>query len=99
MAEQGADDAADAVGGEPGQLSAEHRAWLDDQTNAWPDTGQQSWLESDEVWPDSNGQSWPGSEDVWPADSPRGWPNENAAAFEPGPGEPGGESTGAWIDS
>ena len=40
-------------------------------------SGQQTWLESDEVWPDSNGQSWPGGEDVWPADSPRGWPSEN----------------------
>ena len=92
-----------AVGGsgdsEPGQLSAEHQAWLGDQANVWPGSGQQTWLESDEVWPDSNGQSWPGGEELWPAASPGGWPSEDAAAAEPGTGQPGGESTEAWLDS
>src|SRR5262249_46709854 len=113
-------DAADAVGpglaeqdpgavggsgdGEPGQLSAEHQAGQDDQTNVRPGSGQQSsgqqtWLESDEVWPDSNGQSWPGGEELWPAASPRGWLSEDAAAAGPGTGQPGGDSTEAWLDS
>ncbi len=104
MAEQDPGAVGGSGDGEPGQPSAEHQAWLDDQANVWPGSGQQTWLESDEVWPDSNGQSWPGGEELWPAASPRGWPNEDAAAAEPGPGQPGigqpgGESTGAWLDS
>ena len=86
MAEQDPGVVGGSGDGEPGQLSAEHQAWLDDQANVWPGSGQQTWLESDEVWPDSNGQSWPGGEELWPAASPRGWPNEDAAAVEAGLG-------------
>jgi hypothetical protein len=108
MAEQDPGAVGGSGDGEPGQLSAEHRAGPDDQANVWPGSGQRTWLESDEVWPDSNGQFWPGSEELWPAASPRGWPNEDAAAAEPDtgqpggestPGQPGGESTEAWLDS
>ena len=93
MAEQDPGAVGGSGDGEPGQLSAEHRAWPDDQANVWPGSGQRTWLESDEVWPDSNGQFWPGGEELWPAASPRGWPNEDAAAAEPDTGQPGGEST------
>ncbi|HEY8046219.1 MAG TPA: hypothetical protein VIF35_18280, partial [Streptosporangiaceae bacterium] len=93
MAEQDPGAVGGSGDGEPGQLSAEHRAGPDDQANVWPGSGQRTWLESDEVWPDSNGQFWPGSEELWPAASPRGWPNEDAAAAEPDTGQPGGEPT------
>ena len=86
MAEQDPGVVGGSGDGEPGQLSAEHQAWLGDQANVWPGSGQQTWLESDEVWPDSNGQPWPGGEELWPAASPRGWPNEDAAAVEAGLG-------------